>query len=129
MINLGPVRIVDVSFPNGQEAATATENSHRARHERQRTRLFGLFPRGSLSGLMAIALTTIALPLLLGSIVAAIQMRDLAAASERLVLNGVLATRHTQAIVRQVASSLTPMVILERPTRRSSKKIGISTTR
>ncbi len=62
-----------------------------------------LRPR-SLTGLMALAFAAVALPLLLGSVVAAVQMRDLAAASERLVLNGVLATRHTQAIVRQVAA-------------------------
>jgi two-component system sensor histidine kinase GlrK len=53
---------------------------------------------------MALAFAAVALPLLLGSVIAAVQMRDLAAASERLVLNGVLATRHTQAIVRQVAA-------------------------
>jgi two-component system, NtrC family, sensor histidine kinase GlrK len=62
-----------------------------------------LRPR-SLTGLMALAFAAVALPLLLGSVVAAVQMRDLAAASERLVLNGVLATRQTQAIVRQVAA-------------------------
>ena len=62
-----------------------------------------LRPR-SLTGLMALAFAAVALPLLLGSVIAAVQMRDLAAASERLVLNGVLATRHTQAIVRQVAA-------------------------
>jgi len=62
-----------------------------------------LRPR-SLTGLMALAFAAVALPLLLGSVVAAVQMRDLAAASERLVLNGVLATRQTQAVVRQVAA-------------------------
>jgi two-component system, NtrC family, sensor histidine kinase GlrK len=62
-----------------------------------------LRPR-SLTGLMALAFAAVALPLLLGSVVAAVQMRDLAATSERLVLNGVLATRQTQAIVRQVAA-------------------------
>jgi len=62
-----------------------------------------LRPR-SLTGLMALAFAAVALPLLLGSVGAAVQMRDLAAASERLVLNGVLATRQTQAIVRQVAA-------------------------
>jgi two-component system sensor histidine kinase GlrK len=53
---------------------------------------------------MALAFAAVALPLLLGSIGAAVQMRDLAAASERLVLNGVLATRQTQSVVRQVAA-------------------------
>jgi two-component system sensor histidine kinase GlrK len=53
---------------------------------------------------MAFAFAAVALPLLLGSVGAAVQMRDLASASERLVLNGVLATRHTQAVVRQVAA-------------------------
>jgi len=58
----------------------------------------------SLTGLMAFAFAAVALPLLLGSVGAAVQMRDLASTSERLVLNGVLAARHTQAVVRQVAA-------------------------
>jgi two-component system sensor histidine kinase GlrK len=58
----------------------------------------------SLSGLLLLALALVALPLLFGTVNAVIQMRDLASASERLVLNGVGATRYTQAIVRQVAS-------------------------
>ena len=46
----------------------------------------------------------VALPALLGTISAAIEMRNLAAASERLVVNGVAATQYTQALVRQVSS-------------------------
>jgi two-component system sensor histidine kinase GlrK len=46
----------------------------------------------------------VVLPLLLGTISAAIEMRKLSTASERLVLNGVAATQYTQAIVRQITS-------------------------
>ena len=46
----------------------------------------------------------VALPALLGTISAAIEMRNLSAASERLVVNGVAATQYTQALVRQVSS-------------------------
>ncbi len=62
-----------------------------------------LRPR-SLSGLILLGFAVVALPLLLGTINAAVEMRNLAAASERLVLNGVAATQYTQAIVRQVSS-------------------------
>jgi len=62
-----------------------------------------LRPR-SLSGLILIGFAVVALPLLLGTINAAVEMRNLASASERLVLNGVAATQYTQAIVRQVSS-------------------------
>jgi len=46
----------------------------------------------------------VALPLLFARFNAAIEMRSLSTASERLVTNGVAATQYTQAIVRQVAS-------------------------
>ena len=62
-----------------------------------------LRPR-SLSGLILLGFIAVALPLLLGTINAAVEMRNLSAASERLVANGVAATQYTQAIVRQVAS-------------------------
>ena len=62
-----------------------------------------LRPR-SLSGLILIGFIAVALPLLFGTINAAIEMRNLSTASERLVTNGVAATQYTQAIVRQVAS-------------------------
>ena len=62
-----------------------------------------LRPR-SLSGLILLGFVVVALPLLFGTINAAIEMRNLSTASERLVTNGVAATQYTQAIVRQVAS-------------------------
>ena len=46
----------------------------------------------------------VALPALLGTISAAIEMRTLSAASARLVVTGVAATQYTQALVRQVSS-------------------------
>ena len=58
----------------------------------------------SLSGLILLGFVVVALPLLFGTINAAIEMRNLSSASERLVTNGVAATQFTQAIVRQVAS-------------------------
>jgi two-component system sensor histidine kinase GlrK len=66
-------------------------------------RLASLRPR-SLSGLILLGFAVVALPLLLGTISAAIEMRNLAATSERLVVNGVAATQYTQALVRQVSS-------------------------
>ena len=66
-------------------------------------RLASLRPR-SLSGLILLGFAIVALPLLLGTISAAIEMRNLASASERLVVNGVAATQYTQALVRQVSS-------------------------
>ena len=66
-------------------------------------RSFALRPR-SLSGLILLGFAAVALPLLLGSINAAVEMRSLSTASERLVTNGVAATQYTQAIVRQVSS-------------------------
>ena len=66
-------------------------------------RLPTLRPR-SLSGLILIGFAAIALPLLLGTFNAAVEMRSLSTASERLVTNGVAATQYTQSIVRQVAS-------------------------
>ena len=66
-------------------------------------RLAFLRPR-SLSGLILLGFAIVALPLLLGTVSAAIEMRNLASASERLVVNGVAATQYTQALVRQVSS-------------------------
>ena len=70
---------------------------------RQMLRLPSLRPR-SLSGLILLGFAVVALPLLVALVSAAVEMRNLAAASERLVLNGVAATQYTQALVRQVAS-------------------------
>ena len=58
----------------------------------------------SLTGLILLGFVIVALPALLGTISAAIEMRNLSAASERLVVNGVAATQYTQALVRQVSS-------------------------
>jgi len=66
-------------------------------------RLASLRPR-SLSGLILLGFAIVALPLLLGTISAAVEMRNLAATSEQLVVNGVAATQYTQALVRQVSS-------------------------
>jgi two-component system sensor histidine kinase GlrK len=66
-------------------------------------RRLNLRPR-SLSGLILLGFIAVALPLLFGTINAAIEMRSLSTSSERLVTNGVAATQYTQAIVRQVAS-------------------------
>jgi two-component system sensor histidine kinase GlrK len=57
-----------------------------------------------LSGLILLGFAIVALPLLLGTISAAVEMRNLAATSEQLVVNGVAATQYTQALVRQVSS-------------------------
>ena len=70
---------------------------------RQMPRLPFLRPR-SLSGLLLLGFAVVALPLLIAVVSAAFEMRNLSAASERLVLNGVAATQYTQALVRQVAS-------------------------
>jgi len=67
------------------------------------TRFPSLRPR-SLSGLILLGFAAIAIPLLLGTFSAAVEMRNLSTASERLVANGVAATQYTQSIVRQVAS-------------------------
>jgi two-component system sensor histidine kinase GlrK len=64
---------------------------------------FNFRPR-SLTGLILLGFVIVALPALLGTISAAIEMRNLSSASERLVVNGVAATRYTQALVRQVSS-------------------------
>lgn len=58
----------------------------------------------SLTGLILLGFVIVALPALLGTISAAVEMRTLSAASERLVINGVAATQYTQALVRQVSS-------------------------
>ncbi len=69
----------------------------------RRLRLPSLRPR-SLRGLVLLGFAAVVLPLLLGTLGAAIEMRNLAQASERLVANGVAATQYTQSLVRQVAS-------------------------
>jgi len=72
----------------------------------------------SLSGLILLAFAIVVLPLLLGTVSAAIEMRNLAAASERLVVNGVAATQYTQALVRQVSTlerTVRLYQILQRP--------------
>jgi two-component system sensor histidine kinase GlrK len=58
----------------------------------------------SLTGLILLGFVIVALPALLGTISAAIDMRNLSTASERLVVNGIAATQYTQALVRQVSS-------------------------
>jgi len=64
---------------------------------------FPLRPR-SLTALILLGFVIVALPALFGTISAAIEMRTLSSASERLVVNGVTATQYTQALVRQVSS-------------------------
>jgi two-component system sensor histidine kinase GlrK len=77
---------------------------HNVRVNRTRPiRLPSLRPR-SLSGLILLGFAAVALPLLLGTLGAAVEMRNLAQASEQLVENGVAATQYTQSLVRQVAS-------------------------
>lgn len=66
-------------------------------------RLASLRPR-SLTGLILLGFAAVVLPMLVGALGAAIEMRDLAQSSERLVSNGVAATQYTQSVVRQVAS-------------------------
>src|SRR5512136_2774810 len=81
-------------------------------------RLPSLRPR-SLSGLILIGFAAVALPLLLGTFSAAVEIRNLSSASERLVSNGVAATQITQSIVRQVAAlerTARLFQILRRPT-------------
>jgi two-component system, NtrC family, sensor histidine kinase GlrK len=58
----------------------------------------------SLTGLILLGFVIVALPALLGTVSAAIEIRKLSAASERLVVNGIAATQYTQALVRQVSS-------------------------
>ncbi len=77
---------------------------HNARVNRNRPIGFPSLRPRSLSGLILLGFAAVALPLLLGTLGAAVEMRDLAQSSERLVANGVAATRYTQSIVRQVAS-------------------------
>src|SRR5512134_431231 len=67
------------------------------------SRLASLRPR-SLTGLILLGFVIVALPALLGTISAAIEMRNLSSASERLVVDGVAATQYTQALVRQASS-------------------------
>ena len=66
-------------------------------------RLRSLRPR-SLTGLILLGFAAVVLPLLIGALGAAFEMRDLAQSSARLVANGVTATQYTQSVVRQVAS-------------------------
>jgi two-component system sensor histidine kinase GlrK len=58
----------------------------------------------SLSGLLLLGLAIIAIPLLAALLTAGIQMRRLAETSERLVVEGVQATRLTQELFAQTAS-------------------------
>jgi two-component system sensor histidine kinase GlrK len=58
----------------------------------------------SLSGLLLLGLAIIAIPLLVALLTAGIQMRRLAETSERLVVEGVQATRLTQELFAQTAS-------------------------
>jgi two-component system sensor histidine kinase GlrK len=66
-------------------------------------KLSSLRPR-SLTGLILLGFVIVALPALLGTISAAIEMRRLSQASEQLVIMGVAGTQYTQALVRQVSS-------------------------
>ena len=66
-------------------------------------RIRSLRPR-SLTGLILLGFAAVVLPLLIGALGAAFEMRDLAQSSARLVANGVTATQYTQSVVRQVAS-------------------------
>ena len=60
------------------------------------------FPRPrSLSGLVLLGLAIIALPLVAGLVTAGLQMRRLAETSERIVTEGVIATRLTQELFAQ----------------------------
>ena len=63
------------------------------------------FPRPrSLSGLVLLGLAIIALPLVAGLVTAGLQMRRLAETSERIVAEGVIATRLTQELFAQSVS-------------------------
>lgn len=66
-------------------------------------RFKSLRPR-SLGGLILLGFAVVALPLLLGIVSAAFEIRSLAMTSERLVLNGMAATQYSQALVRQVSA-------------------------
>ncbi|MFM1885042.1 MAG: hypothetical protein RL026_199 [Pseudomonadota bacterium] len=72
----------------------------------------------SLRARLLAGLALIALPLLIALVVAAVQLRDLADTSERLVLDGVRSTRLTQELATQSAAlerSLRVYQILEQP--------------
>ena len=58
----------------------------------------------SLSGLMLLGLTLVAVPLLVAVVNAAFQIRRLASQSESLVVQGVQATRYNQLLFEQIAS-------------------------
>jgi two-component system sensor histidine kinase GlrK len=58
----------------------------------------------SLSGLMLLGFSLVALPLLVAVIIAAVQIRRLAQQSELLVEQGVQATRYNQVLFEQIAS-------------------------
>jgi two-component system sensor histidine kinase GlrK len=77
---------------------------HNARVKRSRPIGFPSLRPRSLSGLILLGFAAVAMPLLLGTLGAAVEMRNLAQSSERLVANGIAATQYTQSIVRQVAS-------------------------
>src|SRR5579872_4155184 len=58
----------------------------------------------SLSGLMLFGLMLIALPLLVAIITAALQIRTLATAGQKIVIQGVTAARASQELFSQIAS-------------------------
>ena len=58
----------------------------------------------SLSGLMLLGLALIAVPLLVAVLKAALQMRQIAATSEKLVVEGVRATRASQELFAEIAA-------------------------
>ncbi|MCW5573829.1 MAG: HAMP domain-containing histidine kinase [Steroidobacteraceae bacterium] len=58
----------------------------------------------SLSGLMLLGLALIAVPLLIAVLNAAVQMREIAATSEKLVVEGVRATRASQELFAEIAA-------------------------
>jgi len=58
----------------------------------------------SLSGLMLLGLSLVAIPLLIAVVNAAVQIRRLASQSEALVVQGVQATRYNQLLFEQIAS-------------------------
>jgi two-component system sensor histidine kinase GlrK len=107
----GEYILPDRALPASRHTTATTPYSlrpHRTRHNARvnpgrKFRLPSLRPR-SLSGLVLLGFAAVVLPLLLGTLGAAVEMRNLAQASERLVANGVAATQYTQSLVRQVAS-------------------------
>ena len=58
----------------------------------------------SLSGLMVFGLGLLALPLLVAIVTAALQIRTLATAGQRIVIEGVTAARASQQLYSEIAS-------------------------